>query len=59
MNNGGAPTVNLVVPVRYTHSHNGIVNRQDFDQTVDLLVAVLLVLDAKTVEQMRDFTAGP
>ncbi len=59
MNNGGAPTVNLVVPVRYTHSHNGIVNRQDFDQTVDLLVAVLQALDAKTVEQMRDFTAGP
>ena len=59
MNNGGAPTVNLVVPVRYTHSHNGIVNRHDFDQTLDLLVGLLQALDAKTVEQMRDFTAGP
>ncbi len=52
---GGAPTVNMVVPVRYTHSHNGIVNRRDFDQTVDLLVALLQSLDAKTVERLRDF----
>jgi putative aminopeptidase FrvX len=34
--NGGAPTVNMVVPVRYTHSHNGIMNRGDFDKMVDL-----------------------
>jgi putative aminopeptidase FrvX len=54
--NGGAPTVNLVVPVRYTHSHNGIMNRGDFDRMVDLLVAVLQKLDAKTVGNLRDFT---
>lgn len=52
---GGAATVNLVVPVRYTHSHNGIVNRHDFDQTVELLVALLQRLDSKTVAQLRDF----
>jgi endoglucanase len=55
MNNGGTPTINLVVPVRYTHSHNGIVNRQDFDQTVDLVVAMLMHLDAVTVAALRDF----
>jgi putative aminopeptidase FrvX len=54
--NGGAPTVNVVVPVRYTHSHNGIMNRGDFDKMVDLLVAVLQKLDAKTVANLRDFT---
>jgi endoglucanase len=54
--NGGAPTVNLVVPVRYTHSHNGIMNRGDFDKMVDLLVAVLQKLDAKAVANLRDFT---
>jgi putative aminopeptidase FrvX len=54
--NGGAPTVNVVVPVRYTHSHNGIMNRGDFDKIVDLLVAVLQKLDAKTVANLRDFT---
>jgi putative aminopeptidase FrvX len=54
--NGGAPTVNLVVPVRYTHAHNGIMNRGDFDKMVDLLVAVLQKLDAKAVANLRDFT---
>ena len=55
MNNGGTPTINLVVPVRFTHSHNGIVNRQDFDQTVDLVVAMLLGMDQQTVTALRDF----
>lgn len=53
---GGAPTVNLVVPARYTHVHTGIINRRDFDQTVDLVVALIRRLDAKTVERLRDFT---
>ncbi len=53
---GGVPTVNLVVPVRYTHAHNGVMNRKDFDKMVDLLVAMLQKLDAATVEKVRDFT---
>ena len=53
--NGGVPTVCLLVPVRYTHAHNGIMNRRDFDQTVDLLVAMLQKLDATTVQSIRDF----
>jgi endoglucanase len=55
-NNGGAPTITLVVPVRYTHVHNGIINRQDYDRTVDLLVAIIQRLDAATVKQLRDFS---
>ena len=54
--NGGVPTVNLVVPIRYTHSHNGIMNRRDFDQMVDLIVAVVQKLDAAGVTRVRDFT---
>jgi len=54
--NGGVPTVNLVVPIRYTHSHNGIMNRRDFDQMVELLVAVLQRLDQPAVDSIRDFT---
>jgi endoglucanase len=54
--NGGVPTVNLVVPIRYTHSHNGIMNRRDFDQMVELLVGILQGLDAQAVERIRDFT---
>ena len=57
--NGGVPTVNLVVPIRYTHSHNGIMNRRDFDQMVDLLVALLQKLDAAAVDRVRDFTPQP
>ena len=56
---GGAPTINLVVPVRYTHSHNGIVNRQDFDQTVDLVVGMLVRMNAETVQQLRDYAPVP
>jgi endoglucanase len=55
----GVPTLNIVVPVRYTHAHNGIVNRQDFDRTVDLMVALLTRLDAKTVAAIRDFAPAP
>ncbi|HZT78178.1 MAG TPA: hypothetical protein VFA27_16100 [Vicinamibacterales bacterium] len=54
--NGGVPTVNLVVPIRYTHAHNGIMNRRDFDQMVDLLVALLQKLDGPAVDRVRDFT---
>jgi putative aminopeptidase FrvX len=54
---GGAPTVNLTVPVRYTHAHNGLMNRRDFDQLVDLLVALLQKLDASTVARLRDFAS--
>jgi putative aminopeptidase FrvX len=54
--NGGTPTVNLTVPVRYTHAHNGIMNRADFDHLVDLMVAVLQRLDAQTVARLRDFS---
>jgi endoglucanase len=53
--NAGVPTVNLVVPVRYTHAHNGIMNRQDFDQMVELVVAMVKKLDAGAVKRIRDF----
>ncbi len=57
--NGGTPTVNLVVPVRYTHSHNGVVNRHDFDQMVDLVVNLLVHMDQAQVNDLRDFTPKP
>jgi len=54
--NGGVPTVNLVVPVRFTHSHNGLIHRRDFDQMVELVVALLQRLDAAAVARVRDFS---
>ncbi len=53
--NGGVPTVNLVVPARYTHAHNGVIDRADFDGMVDLVVGIIGRLDAATVARLRDF----
>lgn len=53
--NGGVPTANLVVPTRYTHVHNGEINRGDFDNMVKLVVALLQHLDAPTVARIRAF----
>jgi len=54
--NGGVPAVTLTVPVRYTHAHNGIMNRADYDRAVQLLLALIQKLDAQTVKQLRDFS---
>ncbi len=55
---GGVPTVNLIVPARYTHAHNGVIDRADFDGMVELIVAMIQRLDAKEVLRLRDFTPG-
>ncbi|MEW6522026.1 MAG: M42 family metallopeptidase [Bacillota bacterium] len=46
---GGAPSLVLGVPCRYIHSHTGIIHREDYDQLVRLLVAVIRRLDTGTV----------
>ncbi len=56
LSNGGVPTVNLVVPVRYTHAHNGVMDRVDFDRTVELVVALIKRLDEAQVAHLRDFS---
>jgi endoglucanase len=38
------------------HAHNGIINRRDFDQMVDLVVGLIERLDAATVAKLRDFS---
>lgn len=53
---GGVPTVNLVVPVRYTHAHNGVMDRADFDRMVDLVVGMIQKIDAPMAAHLRDFT---
>ena len=53
--NGGVPTVNLVVPRHYTHSHNGIINRGDFDHMVDLVTSLIEKPDAGAVANLRNF----
>ncbi len=53
---GGAPTVNIGVPVRYMHVHTGIIDRKDFDATVTLVVDMIKRMDAAEVARLRDFT---
>lgn len=53
--NGGVPSILLSVPTRYTHAHNGIINRADIDRTTELLIALIQRLDQATVAQLRDF----
>jgi putative aminopeptidase FrvX len=53
---GGVPTVTLTVPIRYTHAHNGIMSRSDYDRAVQLLLALIQKLDAPTVKSLRDFS---
>ena len=48
----GVPTVVLGVPVRYIHTHTAIMHRRDFDQSVQLLVALVKRLDAATVARL-------
>lgn len=53
----GVPTINITVPLRYTHAHNGTMERGDFDQTVDLIVALVQQLDKQTVAGLTDFSS--
>jgi putative aminopeptidase FrvX len=52
---GGAPSINITVPARYLHNHNGIIHRDDFDRTVELVAAVIRKLDAATVKNLQSF----
>ena len=51
----GRPTVNLTVPTRYLHAHTGVIQRSDFDETVELLIQVLRRLDRETVGEVGNF----
>ncbi len=51
----GKPAVNFAVPTRYLHNHNSMIERHDLDRAVDLLVALLPLLDAKTVGDISRF----
>jgi endoglucanase len=51
----GVPTVNISVPTRYLHSHNGVISRQDFDHAVALVTGMVRKLDATTVQKLKSF----
>ena len=49
LNNEGVPTVVIGVPARHIHSHNSMLHRDDYDNTLKLVVALVERLDADTV----------
>ncbi len=52
---GGAPVVNISVPVRYLHTHNGVIHRRDIDQTGQLVTKLVQRLDHDTVGRIARF----
>lgn len=49
MHNEGVPCVVISVPTRHIHSHNAILCRDDYDQSLRLVVALVKKLDQDTV----------
>lgn len=48
----GVPTIVLGVPVRYAHSHRGIISLNDYDEVLKLLRILITNLDKKTYEKI-------
>ena len=45
----GVPTIVLAVPVRYAHSPTGLIHTDDYDNTLALVEAAVMRLDAAIV----------
>lgn len=48
----GVPSLVLGVPIRYIHSHAGIMHRNDYDACVKLVIELVKALDKKTVRSL-------
>ena len=48
----GVPTVVIGVPTRHIHSHIGIMHRDDYDNALKLVVALIKKLDEATVREL-------
>ena len=48
----GVPALAIGVATRYIHSHAGILHRDDYENTVKLIVAVIKKLDRETVNKI-------
>ena len=54
LHNIGVPTVVIGVPSRHIHSHGSIIHRDDYDNAVKLVSAVVSRLDADTVAALTE-----
>jgi endoglucanase len=51
----GVPVIVLGVPARYIHTHNAVIDLADLQACVDLSVALVRRLDAKTVKSLTQY----
>ena len=54
MSRVGVPSIVIGPAVRYIHSHNSILSRKDYDNTVKLVFELIKHLDAKTVKSLTE-----
>jgi len=54
LNRAGVPSINIGVPTRYQHSPFSVINLDDYDNTIRLVVEVIMRLDATTVASLVD-----
>lgn len=52
ISNNGVPSLAICIPTRYIHSHAGILHRDDYENTVKLIVEVIKKLDSETVKKI-------
>ena len=51
----GVPAVNIGIPTRYGHSQSGVIDRADYNHTVELVVKMIERLTAADVASLREF----
>jgi len=52
LSRSGVPTIVLSIPTRYIHSGGGILDRGDFESTVQLLEKLIMSLDSEAVARL-------
>lgn len=55
LHGSGIPTLVLGVPARYIHTHNSIINIQDYYSALDLTLRLLSAMDQETVAQFTEY----
>ena len=51
----GVPTIVISVPTRHIHSHNSIIHRDDFNNAVKLINALIKKLDSSAVAGLTEW----
>ncbi len=50
----GVPAIVIGPPVRYIHSHNAMLHRDDYETTIKLVVELIKKLDSRTVKSLTE-----